>query len=218
MSKMIDLKQAMEHIKDGDTIMVGGFLVNGTPEKLMDALVESGKKDLTLICNDTGFPDRGVGKLVVNKQFKKIITSHIGTNRETGNQMNNGETEVVLVPQGTLIERIRAGGYGLGGVLTPTGVGTDVEKGKEKITIDGKEYLLEKPLKADVALLYANKVDTFGNMVFRGAAVNFNPLMATAAKTVIVQSPTIVEKGEIDQNDVKVSGIFVDYIVEGSND
>lgn len=218
MSKMIDLKQAMEHIKDGDTIMVGGFLVNGTPEKLMDALVESGKKDLTLICNDTGFPDRGVGKLVVNKQFKKIITSHIGTNRETGNQMNNGETEVVLVPQGTLIEQIRAGGYGLGGVLTPTGVGTDVEKGKEKITIDGKEYLLEKPLKADVALLYANKVDTFGNMVFRGAAVNFNPLMATAAKTVIVQSPTIVEKGEIDQNDVKVSGIFVDYIVEGSND
>lgn len=218
MSKMIDLKQAMEHIKDGDTIMVGGFLVNGTPEKLMDALVESGKKDLTLICNDTGFPDRGVGKLVVNKQFKKIITSHIGTNRETGNQMNNGETEVVLVPQGTLIEQIRAGGYGLGGVLTPTGVGTDVEKGKEKITIDGKEYLLEKPLKADVALLYAKKVDTFGNMVFRGAAVNFNPLMATAAKTVIVQSPTIVEKGEIDQNDVKVSGIFVDYIVEGSND
>lgn len=218
MSKMIDLKQAMEHIKDGDTIMVGGFLVNGTPEKLMDALVESGKKDLTLICNDTGFPDRGVGKLVVNKQFKKIITSHIGTNRETGNQMNSGETEVVLVPQGTLIEQIRAGGYGLGGVLTPTGVGTDVEKGKEKITIDGKEYLLEKPLKADVALLYANKVDTFGNMVFRGAAVNFNPLMATAAKTVIVQSPTIVEKGEIDQNDVKVSGIFVDYIVEGSND
>lgn len=218
MSKMIDLKQAMEHIKDGDTIMVGGFLVNGTPEKLIDALVESGKKDLTLICNDTGFPDRGVGKLVVNKQFKKIITSHIGTNRETGNQMNSGETEVVLVPQGTLIEQIRAGGYGLGGVLTPTGVGTDVEKGKEKITIDGKEYLLEKPLKADVALLYANKVDTFGNMVFRGAAVNFNPLMATAAKTVIVQSPTIVEKGEIDQNDVKVSGIFVDYIVEGSND
>lgn len=218
MSKMIDLKQAMEHIKDGDTIMVGGFLVNGTPEKLMDALVESGKKDLTLICNDTGFPDRGVGKLVVNKQFKKIITSHIGTNRETGNQMNSGETEVVLVPQGTLIEQIRAGGYGLGGVLTPTGVGTNVEKGKEKITIDGKEYLLEKPLKADVALLYANKVDTFGNMVFRGAAVNFNPLMATAAKTVIVQSPTIVEKGEIDQNDVKVSGIFVDYIVEGSND
>ena len=218
MSKMIDLKQAMEHIKDGDTIMVGGFLVNGTPEKLIDALVESGKKDLTLICNDTGFPDRGVGKLVVNKQFKKIITSHIGTNRETGNQMNSGETEVVLVPQGTLIEQIRAGGYGLGGVLTPTGVGTNVEKGKEKITIDGKEYLLEKPLKADVALLYANKVDTFGNMVFRGAAVNFNPLMATAAKTVIVQSPTIVEKGEIDQNDVKVSGIFVDYIVEGSND
>lgn len=217
MNKIIDVKEAMEHIKDGDVIMVGGFLANGTPELLIDALVESGKKDLTLICNDTAFVDRGVGKLVVTKQFKKIIASHVGTNRETGNQMNSGETEVILTPQGTLAEQVRAGGYGLGGVLTPTGVGTDVEKGKEKITIDGKEYLLEKPLRANVALLYAHKVDTFGNMYFHGSGVNFNPLMATASDVVIVQSPTIVEKGEIHQDDVKVSGIFVDYIVEGGN-
>lgn len=217
MNKIIDVKEAIEHIKDGDVIMVGGFLANGTPELLIDALVESGKKDLTLICNDTSFVDRGVGKLVVTKQFKKIIASHVGTNRETGNQMNSGETEVILTPQGTLAEQVRAGGYGLGGVLTPTGVGTDVEKGKEKITIDGKEYLLEKPLRANVALLYAHKVDTFGNMYFHGSGVNFNPLMATASDVVIVQSPTIVEKGEIHQDDVKVSGIFVDYIVEGGN-
>ena len=134
------MEEAIGHVKDGMTIMVGGFLGCGSPHRLIDALVEKGVKDLTLICNDSGFPDIGVGKLVVNKQIKKLIASHIGTNRETGNQMNAGEMEVVLVPQGTLAEQVRAGGSGLGGFLTPTGVGTVVEEGKEKIEIGGKTY------------------------------------------------------------------------------
>lgn len=159
MNKVIGVQEAVEKIKDGDVIMVGGFLACGSPLKIIDALVESGKKDLTLICNDTGFVDRGVGKMVVAKQFKKIIASHVGTNRETGNQMNSGETEVILTPQGTLAEQVRAGGSGLGGVLTRTGYGTLVQEGKQIVEIDGVEWILEKPLRADVALLYGTKVD-----------------------------------------------------------
>lgn len=159
MNKVVTMDQALEHIKDGMTVMIGGFLGVGNPHKIIDAMVEKGVKDLTLIANDTAFPDVGLGKLIVNKQVKKAIVSHIGTNPETGRQMNEGETEVILVPQGTLIEQIRAGGAGLGGVLTPTGVGTVVEEGKQKLTIDGKEYLLEKPLKADVALIFGSIVD-----------------------------------------------------------
>lgn len=214
MSKLISLEEAVAKVKDGDTIMVGGFLANGTPEGLIDGLVESGVKDLTLICNDSGFADKGVGKMVVKKQFKKVIASHIGTNREMGNQMNSGETEVVLVPQGTLIEQVRAGGAGLGGVLTQTGLGTRVEEGKDKITVDGKEYLLEKPLRGDVAILYATKVDKMGNALFKGSTHNFNIFMATAADTVIIGAEEIVEVGEISPHDVKVPGIFVDYIVK----
>lgn len=214
MNKLISIEEAISKVKDGDTIMVGGFLANGTPLKLIDALAASGVKDLTLICNDTSFVDKGVGKMVVNKQFKKIIASHVGTNRETGNQMNSGETEVVLTPQGTLAEQIRAGGAGLGGVLTRTGVGTLVEEGKEKVTVDGVEYLLEKPLRADVAFIYGTKVDTFGNIFYYGSTPNFNVLMATAADVVIVGAEEVVEKGELDPNVVKTPGIFVDYIVE----
>jgi len=157
MSKLISLKDAVDLVRDGDTIMVGGFLAVGTPERLIDALVEKGVKNLTLICNDTGFIDRGVGKMVVAKMFKKIMTSHIGTNRESGRQMLEGETEIVLIPQGTLIEQIRAGGFGLGGILTKTGLGTEVETGKQVIEIEGERYLLEKPLRANVALLFAEK-------------------------------------------------------------
>ena len=214
MNKLISIEEAVSKVKDGDTIMVGGFLANGTPLKLIDALAESGVKDLTLICNDTSFVDKGVGKMVVNKQFKKIIASHVGTNRETGNQMNSGETEVILTPQGTLAEQIRAGGAGLGGILTRTGVGTLVEEGKEKVTVDGVEYLLEKPLRADVAFIYGTKVDTFGNIFYYGSTPNFNVLMATAADVVIVGAEEVVEKGELDPNVVKTPGIFVDYIVE----
>jgi acetate CoA/acetoacetate CoA-transferase alpha subunit len=215
--KIRSIKDAVERIKDGMTVMVGGFLGVGTPEALVDALVAKGVKNLTVICNDSAFPDRGIGKLIVNKQIKKLITSHIGTNPETGRQMNEGETEVELVPQGTLAERIRAAGAGLGGILTPTGVGTIVEQGKKKLEINGKEYLLELPIKADIALLKAEKADKKGNLIYRKSARNFNPIMATAADFVIVQVDEIVDVGEIDPDDVMTPGIFVDMIVRGDN-
>ncbi len=215
MNKIISINEAVDKIKDGMTVMIGGFLANGTPEKLIDALVERGVKNLTLICNDTGFPDRGVGKMVVAKQFKRIIVSHIGTNPETANQMNSGETTVNLVPQGTLAERIRCEGTGLGGFYTPTGIGTEVEEGKEKKVINGKEYLFELPLRADVALLFGSVADKKGNIVYNKTMKNFNPIMATAADTVIVQAEKIVEVGELDPELVMTSGIFVDYIVGG---
>jgi acetate CoA/acetoacetate CoA-transferase alpha subunit len=215
--KIGSIKDAVEKIKDGMTVMVGGFLGVGTPEALVDALVAKGVKNLTVICNDSAFPDRGIGKLIVNKQIKKLITSHIGTNPETGRQMNEGETEVELVPQGTLAERIRAAGAGLGGILTPTGVGTIVEQGKKKLEINGKEYLLELPIKADIALLKAEKADKKGNLIYRKSARNFNPIMATAADFVIVQVDEIVDVGEIDPDDVMTPGIFVDMIVRGDN-
>ncbi len=215
MNKQISIEEAVSKIKDGDTIMVGGFLAVGTPESLIDALVEKGVKNLTLICNDTGFMDKGVGKLVVNKQFKKIIASHIGTNRETGRQMVEGETEVVLTPQGTLVEQIRAGGNGLGGILVKTGLGTDIQKGKEVITVDGEDYLLEKPMRADVALLFANKADEQGNLWYHGTTRNFNTVMATAADWVVVEADEIVPVGELAPNDVVVPGVFVHNIVQG---
>lgn len=218
MDKIVSIDEAIDHIEDGMTIMVGGFLGCGTPHKLVDKLVEKGVKDLTLICNDSGFVDFGVGKLVVNKQIKKLIASHVGTNKETGMQMNSGEMEVVLVPQGTLAEQVRAGGAGLGGILTPIGLGTVVEEGKEKILVDGKEYLLELPLRADVALIVGHRVDKSGNIVYKGATRNFNTLMATAADTVIVEAENLVEVGEIDQNDVITPGLFIDYIVVGGED
>lgn len=215
MSKVVTMEEAIKHIEDGMSIMIGGFLSGGTPHKIVDALVEKGVKDITLIGNDTGFVDSGVGKLVVNKQVSRVITSHIGTNRETGNQMNSGEMQVDLVPQGTLAERIRAGGAGLGGILTPTGLGTKVEDGKQKLKVNGEMYLLEEALRADVAILSGYIVDTFGNIVYNGSAENFNSVMASAADLVIVEADKVVEVGEIDPNDAKTPGIFVDYIVDG---
>ena len=215
MAKIISAAEAAAKVQDGMTVMVGGFLGCGTPQSLVDQVLARGTKDLTLVCNDTAFPDSGVGKLVVSWQFKKVIVSHIGTNPETGRQMNAGELDVDLVPQGTLAERIRSAGFGLGGILTPTGVGTPVEAGKQKLTIDGKDYLLELPIKADVALVKAYKADKAGNLVFRKAARNFNPLMATAADLVIVEAQNIVEIGEIDPDEVMTPGIFVNYLVQG---
>ena len=215
MQKRITMEAAAALVKDGMTIMIGGFLGCGTPELLIDQLVASGVKDLTLIANDTAFPEKGIGKLVVSKQFKKVIVSHIGTNKETGRQMNAGETEVVLVPQGTLAEQVRAAGVGLGGILTPTGVGTIVEEGKDLMTIGGKTFILEMPLKADVAFIYATTADEKGNLCFRGSTRNFNPLMAMAADKVVVQADEIVPVGAIDPNDVVVPGIFVHHIVGG---
>ena len=195
-------------------MMMGGFLGAGDPTIFIDALIEKGIKDITVIANDTGFPDRGVGKLVVSKQIKKAIVSHVGTNKETGRQMNSGEMEVLLVPQGTLAERIRAGGVGLGGVLTPTGVGTVIEDGKQKMIVNGKEYLIELPLRAEIALLHAWKADTSGNLVYRRMARNFNPLMAMAADLVIVEAEQIVEVGELGPDEVITPGALIDIIVK----
>lgn len=213
-NKLVTMEEAVSHVKDGMTVFIGGFLGVGTPEKIIDALIEKGVKDLTVIGNDTGYPDRGIGRLVVNNQVKKVIASHIGTNPETGRRMHTGEMEVELVPQGTLAERIRCGGNGLGGFLTPTGVGTIVQEGKEVITVDGKDYLLEKPLKADVALLNCSIVDELGNIIYAKTTKNFNPMMATAADTVIVFAENLVKVGEIDPDHVMTSRIFVDYIVK----
>ncbi|MCL2235401.1 MAG: CoA transferase subunit A [Defluviitaleaceae bacterium] len=215
MNKLITFKKAAELIKDGSTIMFGGFMANGTAEGIVDALVASGVKDLTIICNDSGWIDRGVGKLIVNKQCKKLITSHIGLNKETGRQMNEGELEVILTPQGTLAEQIRSGGYGLGGVLTRTGIGTLVAEGKQTVDVDGVTYLLEKPLRADFAILGGSVVDKAGNIVYKGSTNNFNNVMSSAADIVIVEAEELVEIGEIDPNTVVTPGIFVDYIVEG---
>ncbi|SMC47075.1 CoA transferase subunit A [Sporomusa malonica] len=214
MSKVISIEQAMDKVQDSSVIMIGGFLAVGTPERLIDAVVSKGYKHLTVIANDTGFPDRGIGKLVVNRQVKKAIVSHVGTNPETGRQMNANELEVELSPQGTLIERIRSGGAGLGGVLTPTGVGTVVADGKPTITIDGRLFLLEKPLRADVALVKAHKADTDGNLVFRMSTRNFNPQIATAADVVIAEVEKIVPVGELAPDEVMVPGIFISSIVQ----
>ena len=195
--------------------MIGGFMVAGTPHALIDALVENGVSGLTIIVNDTGFPGQGIGKLIASGQVRKVIASHIGTNKDTGDLMNAGELEVQLVPQGTLVEQIRAGGAGLGGILTPTGVGTVVEQGKAKIPINGNDFLLELPLRADVALINAAVVDRSGNAVYHGTARNFNPVMATAADQVIVEAERLVEVGEIDPDHVATPRIFIDYIVQG---
>ncbi|NGL84026.1 CoA transferase subunit A [Streptococcus equi] len=215
MNKRISMEEAVNLIKDGDTIMVGGFMTNGSPERLIDALVAKGVKHLTLICNDAGFPDKGVGKMVAQHQFQKIIASHIGLNKEAGRQMTAGETVVDLVPQGTLAERIRAGAYGLGGFLTPTGIGTLVEEGKQKLQVNDKDYLLELPLKADVALIFADKADELGNLCYKGSENNFNQVMAANAEITIVEARDIVPVGAIEPIAVQTPGIFVNYLVEG---
>lgn len=215
MKKIIELEGALGMIKRGMTVMIGGFLGVGSPETLIDGLIQKKITDLTIIANDTSFPEVGIGKLITNKMAKKVIVSHIGTNPETGRQMNHKEMEVELVPQGTLAERIRSGGAGLGGFLTPTGIGTVVEEGKGKITLGGREYLLELPLRADVALILGARVDEKGNIYYDKSARNFNPIMATAADLVIVEAEEIVPVGTIDPNDVMTPGIFVDAIVKG---
>ncbi len=212
MSKRISISEAAAMIKDGSTIMIGGFLGAGSANKIIEEIVKQGKKDLTIICNDTSYGEFGSGYLVANNCVKKVIASHIGTNPVTGEKMISGEMEVQLIPQGTLAEQIRCGGAGIGGFLTTTGLGTIVEEGKQKLTVDGKEYLLEKPIRADVALLGASVCDKFGNLVYRGTSQNFNPLMATAADLVIAEVKEEVE--EIAPENVKTPYLFVDYIVK----
>lgn len=215
MKKIISAQQAISLIEEGSTVMIGGFLSCGAPDKLIDELAEQNISKLTVISNDTSYPDVDKGKLIVNKQVKRLITSHIGTNPETGKQMNSGELDVELVPMGTLIEKIRAKGTGLGGVLTPTGVGTIIEDSKETIEIGGKKFIFEEPIGADYALIYGTKVDKYGNVAYYGTTRNLNTVMATAAETVIVQADELVDC--LDPNDVIIPGLFIDYIVLKEN-
>lgn len=214
MSKFITVEEAVSKVKSGMTVMIGGFLAAGTPNRIVEALSKSGVKDLTIIANDTAYPDKGIGLLITNKQVKKVIASHIGTNPNTIQQFNDKELDVEFSPQGTLAERIRCAGAGLGGVLTPTGLGTVIEEGKEKVTVDGKEYLLEKPLHADIALIGASICDETGNSIYKGTTQNFNPMMATAADLVIVEAQEVVKTGSISMEQIHTPGIFVDFIVK----
>ncbi|HYY31816.1 MAG TPA: 3-oxoacid CoA-transferase subunit A [Chthoniobacterales bacterium] len=211
--KTVSLYDAVALIPDGATLMVGGFCAVGTPGRLMDEIVRQGKRNLTVITNDPGLPGVGVGKLVTAGLLRKVIVSHIGLNPETQQQMLAGKLEVELVPQGTLIERIRSGGFGLGGILTSTGVGTLAEKDKRKIEVNGKEYLLETALRADFALVHAFVADYIGNLTYVLTARNFNPVIAMAADTVIVTADHVVPVGVIVPDQVATPAPVVDYIV-----
>ncbi|MDL2209542.1 CoA transferase subunit A [Desulfovibrio sp. OttesenSCG-928-O18] len=213
MSKRITAAEAAALVPDGASVMVGGFMGCGNPHAILDELLAKGTKDMALICNDCAFPTYGVGKLVVEKRFNRLFATHIGLNPAAGQQMNEGTLKTELIPQGTFAERIRSGGAGIGGFLTPTGVGTPVEEGKQKMTIDGKTYLLEMPLKADIALLKAWKADEAGNLIYRRSTRNFNPLMATAATLVIAEVEEIVPVGGLDPDQIHTPAIFVDKIV-----
>lgn len=212
-TKLMSIEDATGFFRDGMTIMVGGFMGIGTPPRLVEALLESGVRDLTLIANDTAFIDTGTGPLIVNGRVSKVIASHIGTNPETGRRMISGEMEVVLVPQGTLIEQIRCGGAGLGGFLTPTGVGTVVEEGKQTLTLDGKTWLLERPLRADLALIRAHRCDALGNLTYQLSARNFNPLIALAADITLVEPDELVKTGELHPDHIVTPGAVIDHII-----
>ena len=204
-------------IPEGASLMIGGFMAVGTPERLIDALVARGVGKLTIIANDTAMPGKGIGKLVSAGRVARVITSHIGLNPETQAKMIAGEIEVELVPQGTLVERIRAGGMGLGGVLTPTGLGTEVEIGKQTIEVQGKRFLVETPLKADFALIGAWQADYVGNLSYLLTAHNFNPIMALAGKVVIAEPESIVPVGVIPPDAVKTPGVLVDHLLIRAN-
>ncbi len=210
---VLTAKDAVKCISSGATIMVGGFNYGGIPYSLIKALVESEVNDLTLISNDTAYEDVGQGSLVKNGQVKKVIASHIGLNRATQNLYNEHKIDLELIPQGTFVEKIRAGGFGLGGFLTPTGIGTEAQNGKQLIDVGGREYILELPMVADVSLIRAYKADQNGNLIYFGTNRNFNPTMATAGKIVIAEVDDIVVSGEINPNDVVTPGILIDYLV-----
>jgi acetate CoA/acetoacetate CoA-transferase alpha subunit len=214
MRRAITAAEAAALVPDGATVMIGGFMGVGTPERLIDALVARGAKDLTVVANDTARPGRGIGKLITANSVSRVITSHIGLNPETQRKMIDGTIVVELVPQGTLVERIRAGGTGLGGFYTPTGVGTELAEGKETRVIDGREYLFEKALKADFAFLKGHLGDRLGNLMYRGTMRNFNMVMATAAATVIAEVDRLVAVGEIPPEQVHTPGVFVDRVVQ----
>jgi len=214
MKHAIKTEAAAELIQDGATLLIGGFMGVGSPHRLIDAIVARGVRNLTVVANDTAMPGRGIGKLVSAGCISRVIASHIGLNPETQQKMIAGEIDVDLVPQGTLVERIRAAGVGLGGILTPTGIGTLVEDGKQKITVDGRDFLLETPIHGDFALIAASRADYVGNLEYSLTAHNFNPIMALAGKTVIAEPHTIVPVGVISPDSVKTPGILVDHLLE----
>jgi acetate CoA/acetoacetate CoA-transferase alpha subunit len=211
--KTISVQNAVAMIPAEATLMIGGFMGVGTPEPLIDEIVNQKKGDLTVIANDTAAPGIGIGKLVNAGLLRRVIVSHIGLNPETQKQMLAGSLQVDLVPQGTLAERIRAGGFGLGGILTPTGIGTAVEEGKQTIAVGGRDYLLEPALRADFALVHAFVADYLGNLAYALTARNFNPLMAMAADTVVVQAETIVPVGVVAPDHVMTPAPVVDFLV-----
>lgn len=205
--------EAVADIFDGATLLSGGFGLSGNPENLITALHKKGVKNLTLVSNNCGTTDKGLGVLMLSRQIKKMVGSYVGENKEFERQFLSGELEVELVPQGTLAERLRAGAFGIGGFYTPTGVGTPVADGKETRTIDGREYVLERPIKGDFAIVHAWKADRWGNCVFRKTARNFSPLIAMAAKTTIVECEQLVEVGELDGDAIHLPSIFVQRVV-----
>lgn len=212
--KVVPVEKALEVFHDGMTLMFGGFGGVGTPPTLIEGILERGIKDLVLIGNDSGFPQVGVGPLIVNRRARRLIVSHIGSNPEAGRQMTAGELEVEFSPQGTLAERIRAGGVGLGGILVDVGLGTVAEEGRQKLEMDGRTYLVERALTAEVAIVHARKADRLGNLVYDKTARNFNPLVAMAGETTIAEADEIVEVGGLDPEEVVTPGVFVDMVVQ----
>ncbi|NCT36891.1 CoA transferase subunit A [Bacillus sp. EB93] len=212
-NKIVTMEEALEHISDGCTLMYGGFGGVGTPPTLVQGILDKGVKELTLIGNDTGFPDIGIGRLVTAERAKKVIASHIGSNPNAGKLMTEGKLQVEFSPQGTLAERIRAGGVGLGGIFVDVGIGTIAEEGKGKIVIEGKEYLVETALTAEVSIVHAKKADLLGNLVYDKTACNFNPLVAMAGAFTIAEVEEIVPAGELDPECIATPGIYVDMVI-----
>ncbi|WP_144528239.1 CoA transferase subunit A [Peribacillus simplex] len=212
-NKIVTMEEALEHISDGCTLMYGGFGGVGTPPTLVQGILDKGVKELTLIGNDTGFPDIGIGRVVTAERAKKVIASHIGSNPNAGRLMTEGKLQVEFSPQGTLAERIRAGGVGLGGIFVDVGIGTIAEEGKDKMMIEGKEYLVETALTAEVSIVHAKKADSLGNLVYDKTACNFNPLVAMAGTFTIAEVEEIVPVGELDPECIATPGIYVDMVI-----
>jgi 3-oxoacid CoA-transferase subunit A len=218
MNKVVaNADEAIRDLQDGAVIMSGGFGLCGNPENLIKAIHRKGVKNLTIISNNCGTTDKGLGILLQTRQVRKMVSSYVGENKEFERQFLAGELEVELNPQGTLAERIRAGGAGLGGFYTPTGAGTQIAQGKESRVIDGREMIFEKPLKADYAIVRAWKGDKWGNLVFRKTARNFSPMMCTAARITIAEVEHLVELGELDPDQVHVPSVYVNRIFQGTS-
>lgn len=217
MARIVTVDEAVDQIREGMTLMVGGFLAVGAAEHVLDKIVERQIGKLTVIANDAGWPDKGAGKLISAGLVSRLVASYVGSHPRVAEQVQSGAMVVEFVPQGTLAERIRSGGSGIGGFLTKTGVGTLIAEGKETMTVDGQEYLFEKPLHADVAIIGGHTVDQLGNIWYKGTSRNFNPVMALAADTVIVEADHLVEPGTIEPENVVTPSVLVDYLVDGGN-